>query len=228
MSITDELREYVEKQIKWLDASKVHYNKLLSIADRIDAANETVMSNAGQLLADVEKDRDYNYANWQECKQKVLQGNLTFDELNAKIECLEDELSHRIELPKDEDGEYIRIGDVLTDDAEFKSEGKVMRLMLEDDGWMVGLGCGGWTEPSIHEWHHYHTPTVEDMLWELLGKITPTMEDNEAVPIVAAYAERLQLAGDAAGPNELALAYHVGYDDALAKRKPDASKVVRQ
>ena len=40
------------------------------------------------MLADAEKDRDYNYANWQECKQKVLQGNITFDELNAKIEHL--------------------------------------------------------------------------------------------------------------------------------------------
>ena len=36
MSITEELREYVKEQISWLDASKVHYRKLLAIADRID------------------------------------------------------------------------------------------------------------------------------------------------------------------------------------------------
>ena len=38
MSITDELREYTEKQIKWMDMTKVHYRKLFAIADRIDAA----------------------------------------------------------------------------------------------------------------------------------------------------------------------------------------------
>ena len=43
MSITDELREYTEKQIKWLDVSKVHYRKLFSIADRIDAEHERRM-----------------------------------------------------------------------------------------------------------------------------------------------------------------------------------------
>lgn len=92
-----------------------------------------------------------------------------------------------VKLPVDADGETIHIGDVLTDDAEFKSEGKVMRLMLEDEGWMVGIGCGGWTEPSIHEWHHHHTPTVEDKLWELIDalgidrdKCSPVMVENAA------------------------------------------------
>ena len=41
---------------------------------------------------------------------------------------------------------------------------------------------------------HHHEPTVEGMLWELLGKISPDMEDEEAVPIVKAYAEKLRLA----------------------------------
>ena len=41
MSITDELREYTEKQIKWLDMSKVHYRKIFAIADRIDAEHMT-------------------------------------------------------------------------------------------------------------------------------------------------------------------------------------------
>ena len=39
-------------------------------------------------------------------------------------------------------------------------------------------------------------PTVEDMLWELISDIRPDMEDEEAVPIVKAYAERLRLADD--------------------------------
>lgn len=41
MNITDELREYAEEQIKWLNMPKVHYRKLLEIANRIDAEHES-------------------------------------------------------------------------------------------------------------------------------------------------------------------------------------------
>ena len=193
MSITSELRDWVLNHYTgWLSKQAEGF----AIADRIDAEHEKAMSMAGQLLADAEKDRDYNYAQWQDCKQKVLQHNITIDELDARIECLEDKLSHCIELPKDTDGEYIHIGDVLTDDAEFKSEGKVMRLMLEDEGWMVGIGCAGWIEPSIHEWHHYHAPTVEDVLCELLNEYREggcTLEETR----LSDFAAKLQLREDA-------------------------------
>lgn len=46
MSITDELRNYTEEQIKWLDMTKVHYHKLLSIASRIDAEHEKAITAA--------------------------------------------------------------------------------------------------------------------------------------------------------------------------------------
>lgn len=39
----------------------------------------------------------------------------------------------------------------------------------------------------------FNPPTVEDVLWELLSSIRPEMEDDEAVPIVRGFAERLQL-----------------------------------
>lgn len=103
-----------------------------------------------------------------------------------------------VRLPVDADGVPINIGDVLTDGAEFESEGVVKCLMLDKSGWFVGFG-NGWTDAKIHEWRHYHKPTVEDMLWELLGKISPSMEDEEAVPIVKAYAEKLSLADDGKG-----------------------------
>ena len=102
-----------------------------------------------------------------------------------------------VELPKDADGEYIHIGDVLTDDAEFKSEGKVMRLMLEDEGWMVGLGCAGGTEPSIHEWHHYHAPTVEDVLTEFGIDWEHESDCEDRAALLKEYATKLQLKEDA-------------------------------
>lgn len=82
-------------------------------------------------------------------------------------------------LPKDADGEYIHVGDVLTDDAEFRSEGKVVRLMLEDEDWFVGFDSGaGWAELSIHEWHHHYAPTVEDVLREFAERYL----DYEGIP----------------------------------------------
>ena len=99
-----------------------------------------------------------------------------------------------IELPKDADGECIHVGDVLTDDAEFESEGKVMRLMLENEGWMVGFGCGGWTEPSIHEWHHYHAPTVEDVLTEFGIDWEHESDCEDRAALLKEYAAKLKLA----------------------------------
>ena len=99
-----------------------------------------------------------------------------------------------IRLPVDADGVPIRIGDVLTDDAEFKSEGKVMRLMLEDEGWMVGLGCAGWSEPSIHEWHHYHAPTVEDVLTEFGIDWEHESDCEDRAALLKEYAAKLRLA----------------------------------
>ena len=202
MSITDELRKYAQD---WrenpnimddLDAGDVDgiLADFENIADRIDAEHEKAMSRAGQLLADAEKDRDYNYANWQDCKQKVLQGNITFDELNARIECLEDELSHCIELPKDADGEYIHIGDRVENNE------RVVRIVLTDGSW----------EPSVYieklpnvlhehfcnEISHYHEPTVEDVLREMLYKAHIYDErEMELLPdLIEEYTAKLRLA----------------------------------
>ena len=209
MSITDELREYAGNF--YLFRYKDVREKLDAIADRIDEAHEKAMSSAGQLLADAENDRDYNYANWQECKQKVLQHNITIDELDARIECLEDELSHCIELPKDADDEYIHIGDsmeCLLDGA--KTVLLVGYMTYRSDGWHIALTIEEsyrFQSYAPKELHHYHEPTVEDTLREFAhvgirigakdgikaGEID-FYADEEAI---AEYAPKLRLAGDA-------------------------------
>ena len=50
MSITDELREYTEKQIKWMDVSKVHYRKLFAISDRIDAEHQKAIRELNNFV----------------------------------------------------------------------------------------------------------------------------------------------------------------------------------
>ena len=205
MSITDELRKYAG--IFYLFRYKDVREKLDAIADRIDAEHEKAMSRAGQLLADAEKDRDYNYANWQECKQKVLQHNITIDELYARIECLEDELSHCIELPKDADGEYIHFGDVLdqfgtpmtvysmTDPNP--DEGDCMLELIID-----GLSDGTWVR--ARKMRHHHALTVEDVLRGVVTLCHNTWKEGSAFEFydvddvmesgnIAEYAAKLQL-----------------------------------
>lgn len=181
MSITDELR-------KWGRATLMPslLVRMEAIADCIDAEHEKAMSRAGQLLADAEKDRDYNYANWQDCKQKVLQHNITLDELSAEIERLEDELAHCVKLPKDADGEAWHIGDRTESGQTIEAMG------LNKHGWHF-VGTVNEIDPAIHR---HHAPTVEDVLREFANEVYADA-DNEIRDrdfLCAKYAKRLTLA----------------------------------
>lgn len=128
-----------------------------------------------------------------------------------------------VELPKDANGIEIRVGDDMeVVSGKFAGQHSAVEyLAMTEDGWEVD----GEPPQSLR---HYHAPTVEDILREFGDWYTHTKGGCDEDGIIADYAAKLQLAGDAAGPNELALAYHVGYDDALAKRKPDTSKVMQR
>lgn len=200
MSITDKLRKYVEKAKSGI--SPICEKNILAIADRIDAEYETTVKRAAQLLADAEKDRDENYANWQDCKQKVLHHAITIDELAAEIERLEVELAQRIGPPKDADGVPIRIGDVVTVDVLWGGRSNPlvvdrMELSHGKDGelWCIALDTDKecWNQPSLI--HHYRAPTVEDVLREfahaILNQKPEFREEN-----IAEYAAKLRLTGE--------------------------------
>ena len=149
------------------------------------------------MLANAEKDRDYNYTNWQECKQKVLQGNITINELNTRIEYLEDALLHCIERPKDADGEDIHIGDVM---EWCNGSFTVHELKLTEDGWQMWDGEHGYT---VHTDEYIHAPTVEDVLREFTdsilewaGKSGTIAEVGTWSDIAAEYAAKLRLRED--------------------------------
>jgi len=189
MSITDELREWA----KGSTLSSWTAEHLTAIADRIDAEHEKAMSRAGQLLADAEKDRDYNYANWQDCKQKVLQHNITLDELSAEIERLKDELAHRIELPKDADGEYIHVGDVMEwVRLSNKPSFEVRAMRYDEGGWEVYDRLGDRYVPSALR--HYHAPTVEDVLRDFALAVCKDDALTIRKGVVEEYAAKLRLA----------------------------------
>lgn len=194
MSITGELRSSVAN---YPFRDNRDFALFDTIADRIDAEHEKVTSRAGQLLADAEHDRNCYYLNWQDCKQKLLQRSITTDELYARIECLEDELSHCIELPKDAVGVPIRVGDVM--------EGEKIGGGFGEPFEVVGyIMSNGELEPmDKHKCprkrkysHHYHEPTVEDVLREFGDWYAHTKGGCDEDGIVAEYAAKLRLAGE--------------------------------
>lgn len=159
MSITDELKGYTEEQIKWLDMTKVHYRKLLAIADRIDAEHEAMLVDA---------------------RKTVYQGY--------------------IELPKDADGEYIHVGDVME------------WALIEDDGLTIvrevsAVGNGvffAWSDEQhryaqyeSHVYRHHHAQTVEDVLREFALAVCKDDALTIRSGVVEEFAKRLKLAGDA-------------------------------
>ena len=186
MAITDELRKYARGLFHTRGT-------VLAIADRIDEEHEREISRAAQLFADAEKDRDLNYANWQDCKQKVLQHNITMDELSAETERLKDELAHRIELPEDADGEYIHIGDVMVDrgfpDAKYTVVG------IGKDEFFTRDAYGELYEHTASLYIHYKQPTVEDLLREFALEIDGAADvDFSGAVTIAKYAKLLRLA----------------------------------
>lgn len=210
MRITDELREWAEGDTLRAGMSlRTARDQVLDIADHIDAEYESEISRAAQLLADAEKDRDFNYDQWQDCKQKVLQHNITMNELDAKIEDMKDKLEHCIELPKDADGEPIHIGDVMDGIGKYNLRevtGKVITVSFEADG-LVDVAVQAWNDDD-KSWHkayldqdasvyrHHHERTVEELLREMLleWEDTPTSEGVNG--IISEYANKLRMAGD--------------------------------
>ena len=94
-----------------------------------------------------------------------------------------------VELPKDVDGEYIHIGDVM----EWCDSGET--LTVEGIGRDVLFYIDGenaeWT--AARNKRHHHEPTVEDVLREFAYGLGVPVADS----YVAATAAKLRLAGDA-------------------------------
>ncbi len=168
MSITDELR--TGGIYRFPSNRRVFTEEeLTAIADRIDAEHE------------------------RQCAESWMRGHDAWAAIDRSDEMAE---HGWIRLPKDADGEYIHVGDVLTD-GEYTF--RVDELAAFGDGsWSIRNEDGNaWAACDVT---HHHAPTVEDALREFAEKITdsqipgvhPTYEEA-----IAEYAEKLRLAGDA-------------------------------
>ena len=170
MSITDELRLFAaDPYTGWVPTDKQQAD-LRAIADRIDAEHERLMAERRRSCVFYDAERNY------------CMGHDEWDTADFGW----------IRLPKDADGEYIRIGDVME-----WPDGKTFDV--------IGIGEGGLFYPESEcdgpaEWtgastkRHHYAPTVEDVLREMLdawGEL-PSNASNEA--IIAEYAAKLRLA----------------------------------
>lgn len=127
------------------------------------------------------------------------------DHWREKAQVLESEAMHRemeidecyVKLPVDADGETIRLGDML--DNGYGKRFKVANMTLGHAGELVLSGpIQGDMSITIAcppECRHVGERTIEDVLCELLDKV----DDDRAgqAEIIAEYAKKLQLRGDA-------------------------------
>ena len=171
MSITDELREIAAKtECANGRCEKLYRGDLEHIADRIDAEHE------------------------RQCAESWMRGHDAWAAIDRGDEMAE---HGWIRLPKDADGEYIHVGDVLTD-GEYKF--KVFELAAFGDGSWSIRNEGGNAGAACDVTHH-HEPTVDDVLREFASAYDRIGgEDDEHqkyLNLIAEFAAKLRLAGDA-------------------------------
>ena len=190
MSITDELREYIEKQIKWLDMTKVHYRNLFAIADRIDAEHEAKVSY------------------WQGASYKdgYDEGFASADDWLGQHE---DAMAEHgwVKLPVSEGGDVLHVGELVDEKLPFGGYAAhapidTMELSRGASGyrWMVKLDAESRALISPKLLRHHHEPTVEDVLREFTDEVWnrccegATASDSGIDELVAECAAKLRLA----------------------------------
>ena len=171
MSITDELRE-------WINGNTIiHVTELRAIADRIDAEHEEKVSY------------------WQ--------GACYEDGYKEGLEDNEDAMAEHgwVELPVDADGVPFRIGDKV--DSDHYEDGTVTAIQYGPMAngairELVAVRPHGWDTATWHDpegYRHHNTPTVEDVLRELVAAYMDTpIDDSNDGEFFAEYAAKLRLA----------------------------------
>lgn len=180
MSITDELRNWMENAFTYKSADGDMFHKVSTpwfgwkqdieeMLDRIDAEHEGACAEA--------------YGNG------VMSVPIAIDE------------SQWVKLPVDADGVPIHVGDVM----EWCDPDGEVTVTCEVDA--VGVECffawdganGRYAQKCANVYRHHHPPTVEDVLREFAEKVTdsqipgvhPTYEEA-----IAEYAAKLRLRGE--------------------------------
>lgn len=170
MSITDELREFIEDKA-WMANN---YAKALAIADRIDVEHKKACDDAW----DNGYEADYlGIEKWLTDHPQVMEHH------------------GWVRLPLDAGGEYIHAGDVMEERSGHTFEVASLMAFGGSDNWLVlsnARNFSSFREPN--DIRHHHVPTVEDVLREF-GKAWVEWEDGAAMMNpVETFAAKLRLA----------------------------------
>lgn len=212
--ITKGLREYIERH-----PTMMHAVGLTDLCDNIDAIHKALEEHNAKLhekvlnqrkqLAEVQEaiERRNNGVlkrRWQKKMDALKNENEEMRNFNCRVR----EAIRRHEdltlwgtdytaLPVDADGVPIHVGDEM---IWYSTSGKwPTRLVaaITNEGFITyDEALGGYAICQAAHYRHYHKPTVEDVLCELLDKV----DDDRAgqAEIIAEYAAKLQLVdGDA-------------------------------
>jgi len=171
VSITSELRDFVDE----LACHRCTRDMLREIADRIDQEHEECAGFCRRLEDAASKGEEVTI--------------FGFD---------------YVPLPTDAEGVPFHVGDHVEVPDGLPSEGKpwqvgtITRLDLGAMCWHVRVIAGGMGHTYLTEnVRHYHQPTVEDVLEEFFGKANLPDGTQTRAEIIAEYAAKLRLAGDA-------------------------------
>ena len=169
--ITDELREFIDDGYP---AWKLLRKTVHVIADRIDAAHEEAIASVMNDALYHANDKDMADLGWYRALDADKQPIKFGDEVEWRRDCGDHELRHGI------------VTGIKTDDVGGEL---VHEILVNVDGFTVRI------MPTIL--HHYKQPTVEDVLREFFSRYVTTKPKEEDDAIIAEYAAKLRLAGDA-------------------------------
>ena len=181
MSITDELREFMDGADGYELWCPRHKKELTAIADRIDAEHEKAVN---ELRA---KRGDMWLKGYAVCHAELMEGH--------PVIAADLEKAGWVRLPKDKDGVPIRVGDEVVYYTRHARTEHVTWIAFGKHGEQhVNTDSGSYTNPALLR--HYHAPTVEDVLREFAGTLA-SAENNWGSDVndaIAKYAAKLRLA----------------------------------
>ena len=222
MSITDELREWFKDRFFMANG----WQEIHDIADRIDAEHERAMADAylsgtptDEQMAEhgwVRKSKEHVVSHATIEVTPHIDWSRMADELNEFVEIVRgnglklrrtqmqftDEQQRFIDehyqlLPKDADGEYIHVGDVMEWVRYKDGDPTIVRTVS-------GIGNGvffAWSDEQgryaqyeAHAYRHHHTPTVEDVLTEFGIDWEHESDCEDRAALLKEYASKLRLA----------------------------------
>ena len=195
--ITQELRKLIDGQNVNASISKAAHHRAMEHCDAIDAFHKNLEDENARLFAEVQRlTRE---------REQAKASDEQYDMRREFDEWKHDRDTNWMKLPVDADGEVIHIEDMM---ERGEARGRVIALMLSNypKKWGGTLHWGiqleGEHAPTALDltYHHYHKPTLEDVLREYTEHLcelctTEYACDTTREELLRQYADRLRALG---------------------------------